>query len=122
MSCDFSGVTHTSEGGFFDQTERQVGMVVRGPLLEDGLNFVRVVRMSYVVASLQQARLALSPEQRALVQPYLELTPDNRQRRIASKSLGRPAALLTSMSLRSPRQRTSLPNARRVTALESSSR
>lgn len=69
------GLHGMSGGGVFDEAGRQVGMVVRGSQLESGPNFVRAVRMSYVVSSVRAAVQRLAPEETARVQPYLESDP-----------------------------------------------
>lgn len=67
-----SGKAGMSGGGTFDEAGRQVGMVVRASQLETGDNYVRVVRMSHVVASLKRGLAALPPAERARIEPYLE--------------------------------------------------
>lgn len=66
------GIRGMSGGGVFDERGRQVGVIVRGSQLDGELNYVRAVRMSYVVARIEAARSLLSDEQRAAIDPYLE--------------------------------------------------
>lgn len=70
-----TGVRGMSGGGVFDEAGRQIGMMVRASQLDGGVNYVRAVRMSHVVSSLQAAFQRLPAEERARVRPYLEKAP-----------------------------------------------
>ena len=61
-----------SGAGVFDENNRQVGIVVRGSLPHDGVQYVRALRMSYVHAKLEAAAAALDPDLRARVRRHLE--------------------------------------------------
>jgi hypothetical protein len=75
MIIEAHSVVGMSGGGVYDQAGRQVGILVRASYEYDGKQYVRVVRMTYLVASLMAAYEALSDTERAIVSPYLELTP-----------------------------------------------
>ncbi len=75
MIIEGHSVVGMSGAGVYDQEGRQVGILVRASYEYDGKQYVRAVRMTFVVARLMSAYEALSDTQRALVGPYLELTP-----------------------------------------------
>ncbi len=75
MIIEGHSVVGMSGGGVYDQAGRQVGILVRASYEYDGKQYVRVVRMTYLVASLMAAYEALSDTERVAVSPYLELTP-----------------------------------------------
>jgi hypothetical protein len=61
-----------SGGGVFDSAYRQVGIAVRASFNDPALQYVRAVRMSFVVARMNAALASLSIDERAKVVPYLE--------------------------------------------------
>ncbi len=65
-------VTGMSGGAAFNRDGQQVGILVRATDVHDGTQYVRAVRMAYVVARLATAFDNLSPENQAIVQQYLE--------------------------------------------------
>ena len=75
MIIEGHSVVGMSGGGAYDQAGRQVGILVRASYEYDGKQYVRVVRMTYLVASLMAAYEALSDTERAAVSSYLELAP-----------------------------------------------
>ena len=64
-----------SGGGEFDREGRQVGVLVRASYMYDGKQYVRAVRMTFVVTSINSAYEALSELERAVVSQYLEPIP-----------------------------------------------
>jgi len=68
-------VTGMSGGGVYDGDGRQVGILVRASGEYDGVQYVRAVRMSYVVRQLETALDSLPPEQRDVFKRYLEPAP-----------------------------------------------
>ena len=60
-----------SGSGAFDEAGLQVGVLVRASTAEIGVQYVRIVRMSYVVARIEAVK-AEAPEVAALAAPYLE--------------------------------------------------
>jgi hypothetical protein len=75
MIIDGHALLGMSGGGIYDQESRQVGILVRASDEYDGKQYVRAVRMTFVVAKLMSAYEALSDTERAAVSPYLELMP-----------------------------------------------
>lgn len=74
MIIEGHAVVGMSGGGVYDRDGRQVGILVRASGEYDGKQYVRAVRMTYLVASLIAAYEVLSDTERAAVSPYLELT------------------------------------------------
>ena len=64
-----------SGGGVYDRAGKQVGILVRASNEYVGKQYVRAVRMTFVVARLMSAYEALSDTERAAVSPYLEPRP-----------------------------------------------
>lgn len=62
-----------SGGGVFDRNGRLVGIMVRASEKRDGQQYVRAVRMTYVVSRLTAAFQALDQSEQALLRPYLEV-------------------------------------------------
>ncbi len=75
MLIEGHSVVGMSGGGVYDRAGKQVGILVRASNEYDGKQYVRAVRMTFVVARLLSAYEALSDTERAAVSPYLELTP-----------------------------------------------
>lgn len=75
MIIEGHAVLGMSGGGVYDRDGRQVGILVRASGEYDGKQYVRAVRMTFVVTSLMSAYDALSDTGRATVNPYLELMP-----------------------------------------------
>ena len=75
MIIEGHSVLGMSGGGVYDRAGRQVGILVRASYEYDGKQYIRAVRMTFVIASLMSAYKALSDTERAAVGPYLELTP-----------------------------------------------
>jgi len=75
MVIEGHSVVGMSGGGVYDRAGKQVGILVRASNEYDGKQYVRAVRMTFVVARLLSAYEALSDTERAAVSPYLELTP-----------------------------------------------
>ncbi|MFC1846464.1 hypothetical protein ACFLYS_00185 [Chloroflexota bacterium] len=75
MIIEGYSVKGMSGGGVYDQAGKQVGVIVRASYEYDGKQYVRAVRMTFVVASLISAYDALSNTERTIVSPYLELVP-----------------------------------------------
>jgi hypothetical protein len=61
-----------SGSGVFDEAGRQVGILVRASTAEIGVQYVRAVRMSFVVSRIEEARQQLPADLAAAVAPYLE--------------------------------------------------
>ncbi|MCH7813940.1 MAG: hypothetical protein IID40_07960, partial [Planctomycetes bacterium] len=72
MIIEARSVTGMSGGAAFNRDGQQVGILVRASGVHDGTQYVRAVRMAYVVARLAIAFDNLSPEDQAVVQQYLE--------------------------------------------------
>ncbi|MFC2062682.1 hypothetical protein ACFLS8_01865, partial [Chloroflexota bacterium] len=75
MIIEGHSVVGMSGGGVYDQSGRQVGILVRASDEYGGKQYIRAVRMTYLVASLMAAYEALSDTERAVVRPYLETMP-----------------------------------------------
>jgi len=75
MIVEGHSVVGMSGGGVFDRAGSLVGIMERASYEYDGKQYVRVVRMTYVVSSINSAYDALSDSERAIVSPYLELMP-----------------------------------------------
>jgi hypothetical protein len=75
MIIEGHSVVGMSGGGVYDREGRQVGILVRASYEYDGKQYVRVVRMTFVLARLMSAYEALSDTERTAVSPYLESTP-----------------------------------------------
>ena len=67
-----AAVAGMSGGPVVDDQGRLIGMLVRASDVHDGVQYVRAVRMAYVVDRLAAALDALDPEARAAVAGYLE--------------------------------------------------
>ena len=72
MIIEGHSVMGMSGSGIYDRAGRQVGISVRGSYEYDGKQYVRAVRMTFVVASLMAAYEALSDAEKATVSPYME--------------------------------------------------
>ena len=72
MIIEAQSVTGMSGGAVFNRDGQQLGILVRASDVHDGTQYVRAVRMAYVVARLAIALDNLSPEDQAVVQRYLE--------------------------------------------------
>jgi hypothetical protein len=72
MIIEGHAVVGMSGGGVYDQAGKQVGILVRASNEYDGKQYVRAVRMTFVVDSLISAYEALSDSEKANVSPYLE--------------------------------------------------
>ena len=75
MIIEGYSVVGMSGGGVFDREGSLVGILERASYEYDGKQYVRVVRMTFVVASINSAFKALSDSERAVVSPYLESMP-----------------------------------------------
>jgi len=58
--------------GVFDEHGRQVGVLVRSSFADIGVEYLRAVRMTYLVTQIEAAFDALPDEDRGRVAPYLE--------------------------------------------------
>jgi hypothetical protein len=72
MIIEGHSVVGMSGGGVFDRSGSLVGILERASYEYEGKQYVRVVRMTYVVARINSAFEALSDSERAVVSPYLE--------------------------------------------------
>ncbi len=72
MIIEARAVTGMSGGAAFNRDGQQVGILIRASDVHDGTQYVRAVRMAYVVARLAAAFDDLSPEDQAVLQQYLE--------------------------------------------------
>ncbi|MHA2403958.1 MAG: hypothetical protein ACXADH_13265, partial [Candidatus Kariarchaeaceae archaeon] len=72
MIIEGFSVVGMSGGGVYDQAGGQVGIIVRASYEYDGKQYVRAVRMSFVMARIMTAYEGLSDSERAVVSPYLE--------------------------------------------------
>ncbi len=61
-----------SGGGVFDEEGRQVGIIVRASFADIGVQYVRAVRMSYLVLEMERGFSSLPTERQIAVAPYLE--------------------------------------------------
>jgi hypothetical protein len=61
-----------SGGGVFDEDGLQIGIAVRASFAEIGVQYVRAVRMSYLVELMDAGFSSLTAEDQAAVGPYLE--------------------------------------------------
>jgi hypothetical protein len=61
-----------SGSGVFNERGEQVGILVRGSLTDTTAQYLRGVRMSYVVGRIQAAVDTMSSEQQDAIKPYLE--------------------------------------------------
>jgi hypothetical protein len=68
-------VVGMSGGGVYDDDGRQAGILVRASGEHDGVQYVRAVRMSYVVGQLEATLASLPAAERAVFEPYLETAP-----------------------------------------------
>jgi len=75
MIVEGHSVVGMSGGGVFDRAGSLVGILERASYEYEGKQYVRVVRMTFVVASINSAYEALSESERAVVSPYLEAMP-----------------------------------------------
>jgi len=71
MIVEGHAIVGMSGSGAFDEAGLQVGVLVRASTAEIGVQYVRLVRMSYVVARIEAVK-AEGPEAAALAAPYLE--------------------------------------------------
>jgi hypothetical protein len=72
MIIEGEAVAGMSGGGAFDQEGRLVGVLVRATDVHDGTQYVRAVRMSWVVERFQAAYEALGPGDQEAIRPYRE--------------------------------------------------
>jgi hypothetical protein len=72
MIIEGYSVVGMSGGGVFDRSGSLVGILERASYEYEGKQYVRVVRMTYVVTRINSAYEALSESERAVVSPYLE--------------------------------------------------
>lgn len=63
-----------SGGGVFDRDGKQVGILVRASDEYDGVQYIRAVRMTYIVAQLQAALESLFDTERTIIHQYIETT------------------------------------------------
>ena len=75
MIIEGHSVVGMSGGGVFDRSGSLVGILERASYEYEGKQYVRVVRMTYVVTRINSAYEALSESERAVVSPYLEAMP-----------------------------------------------
>jgi hypothetical protein len=75
MIIEGYSVVGMSGGGVYDRAGSLVGILERASYEYDGKQYVRCVRMTYVVARINSAFEALSDSERAVVGPYLEPIP-----------------------------------------------
>jgi hypothetical protein len=75
MVIEGNSVVGMSGGGVYDRAGSLVGILVRASNEYDGKQYVRAVRMTFVVARINSAYEALSDSERADVSPYLEPMP-----------------------------------------------
>lgn len=68
-------VVGMSGGGVYDKDGKQVGILVRASNEYDGKQYVRAVRMTYVVAKLKSALESLSSAEGVIISQYLEWAP-----------------------------------------------
>ena len=61
-----------SGGGVFNSNRRLVGIIVRASDPIDDRQYVRAVRMSFIVSQLRSAFDSLEPDEQMAVEPYLE--------------------------------------------------
>lgn len=61
-----------SGAGVFDEQRRQVGVLIRGSMPHGGAQYLRALRMSYVIGRIHSALARLDEPERASVAPYLE--------------------------------------------------
>lgn len=73
MILSAEATTGMSGGGVFDRNGRLVGIMVRASEKHRGQQYVRAVRMTYVVSRLTTAFQALDQGQQAVLGPYLEV-------------------------------------------------
>jgi hypothetical protein len=72
MFIEGAALAGMSGGPVVDRRGRIVGVMVRASDEHDGGQYVRAVRLTYVVSQLEEALNALSPERRAAISGYLE--------------------------------------------------
>ncbi len=65
-----------SGGGVFDKDRRQIGVIVRVSEAVNLPTYVRAVRMSFVVAELNDAFDALATEAQATIRPFIETSTE----------------------------------------------
>jgi hypothetical protein len=75
MIIEGYSIVGMSGGGVFDRAGSLVGILERASYEYNGKQYVRVVRMTYVVARINSVFEALSDSERAVVSPYLEAMP-----------------------------------------------
>jgi hypothetical protein len=75
MIIEGYSVVGMSGGGVYDRAGSLVGILERASYEYDGKQYVRVVRMTFVVARIMSAFEALSDSERDVVSPYLEPMP-----------------------------------------------
>ncbi len=72
MIIEAQAGTGMSGGAAFNRDGQQVGILVRASEVHGGTQYVRAIRMAYVVARLATAFDNLSPEDQAVLRQYLE--------------------------------------------------
>ena len=72
MIIEGHSVVGMSGGGVYNREGQQVGILVRASNEYDGKQYVRAVRMTFVVDSLMSAFEALTDSEKAVIIPYLE--------------------------------------------------
>jgi hypothetical protein len=75
MIIEGYSVVGMSGGGVFDRGGSLVGVLERASYEYDGKQYVRVVRMTFVVDRINSAFEALSDSEKDMVSPYLEPMP-----------------------------------------------
>jgi len=75
MIIEGHAVVGMSGGGVYDRIGRLVGILVRASNEYDDKQYIRAVRMTFVVSRLNTAFEVLSDSERAIVRPYLEPMP-----------------------------------------------
>ena len=72
MIIEGCAVVGMSGGGVYNREGQQVGILVRASNELDGKQYVRAVRMTFVVDSLMSAYEELSDSKKAVISSYLE--------------------------------------------------
>jgi hypothetical protein len=73
MMLEAEATSGMSGGGVFDRDGRLLGIMVRASDKHNGQQYVRAVRMTYIVSRLAAAFQTLEPGQQAVVRQYLEV-------------------------------------------------
>jgi hypothetical protein len=72
MIIEGQAVIGMSGGGVYNREGQQVGILVRASKKYNGKQYIRAVRMKFVVDSLMSAYERLSDSEKAIISPYLE--------------------------------------------------